>query len=347
MADYAMGYSAVDLTREVNRLPTTYGLLNAMNIAPISRKKSTYVRIDVKDGIVRVLGSRERGAPGQTIERGKENAIIIEIPHFPVLDQILVDDPDNLLEVVGGKLVPASVDQELLRTLQTIRRSHSLTLEYLRLGMLRGEVVDGDGNQLLDLYDAFDINKKTINFQLNKPDTDVRAKCAELQKHTRDNLMNETQSGVEAVVSTEFFDALISHQNVEKYVVNAQNSRLHSTVEDYALGGVYGRMFKFGNITFREYAGSMPVKENEKTKQAPIIDAGVGHSFPTGTGNLMHTFAAPALHVDSINQPAKQIDDVKISIEPLKHGKGWELESQSNRIAVCNQPQVLAELQAE
>jgi hypothetical protein len=343
MEDLIMPYTGVDLTREVNRLPNKYGLLNALNLAPFEPKRSKFVRLDIKDGVIHVLAARERGEPGQTGAKGKEKGIIIEIPHFPFLEQILVDDVDSLVEVLNGQMEPRSLDREILKKLLSIRSNHSITLEFLRLGMLRGEILDGEGTTLLDLFDAFDITKKRVNFELSKEDTNVRAKCEQVIDHIQSNLKGETSTGVENICSPDFFEKLISHPKVEKFWLQAQNSSEHRELTRSMMGGNYGRVFEFGGILWREYKGSLPVKDEEgNITSVPNIASKKGHAYPTGTQNMMRTYESAAYHMDHINEiPAE--DTILISIERLKHGKGFELETQSNRIAVSKQPECLVE----
>ena len=59
MPELILPYTDVDLTQEVNRVPNTFGLLNALNIAPSEGKASKYVRIEFRDGEIYVLVSAQ------------------------------------------------------------------------------------------------------------------------------------------------------------------------------------------------------------------------------------------------------------------------------------------------
>lgn len=339
-------YTDVELTEEVNRIPNTFGLLNALNLAPSDPKASKYVRIEFRDGEIYVLGAEPRGAGGDVGANDTGNFVILEIPHFPHIDFIGPDDIDNVLEVVNGQITPASLDRELARKLATIRRKHSITREYIRLGMLKGLIKDGKGRTLYDLYDVFGITKKTVDFVLGTAGTDVREKCEEVADHIQTNIQGETVSGVESIVSPLFFGKLISHPNVEKFWVQAQNTTLHTTLQRQQLGGNWGRVFEFGNILFREYKGSLPVKDASGTitNEKNVAD-NKGHAYPTGTQNMFRTYEGPVYHINRVNQPIDAASEpIFISTEELKHGGGVELKSQSNSLAVCKQPECQVEL---
>jgi len=344
MPEFDFSYTNVDLTQEVNRLPNTYGMINALGLAPIEPRTTRYVRIELKDGKLYVLAARERGAPG-TVGPGKsEGYIILEIPHFPHLESIRVDDADGLLEVVNGTVTPRSIDRELARKLMEIRRNHSITLEYIRIGMLKGVIKDGEGTELYDLFDAFDITKKSVDFKLGTASTDVREKCEETIDHAMTKLQGETTNGVESIVDSKFFNKLIAHAKVEKFWLQAQNSSEHRELNRQMLGGSWGRVFDFGDVRFREYKGGLPVKDSSGniTTEANVAE-NTGHAYPSGTQSMMRTFEAPVHHIDMINEEPDQ-DTVYISVKELDHGEGYELKSQSNRLAVCKQPECLVEL---
>lgn len=345
MPDFEFPYTSLDLTQEVNRMPNTYGLLNALDVAPIEPKGSRFVRIELIDGELYVLAAQERGAPGDVGGADSEGAVIMEIPHFPHIENISVDDVDGVLQVFNGQVDPRSLDRETFRKLQIIRQKHSITLEYIRLGMIKGLIKDGRGRTLYDLFDTFDITKKTVDFALGTEGTDIRAKAEEVQDHVMTNLKGETTSGVDVIVSTSWFNKLISHPNVEKFWLQAQDGAEHRELNRERRGGNWGRVFNlFGTLLLREYKGGLPLKAaNGTISTEPNVAAGKGHAYPAGTQSMMRTFEAPVRHMEVVNQ-APDVDTVYISTEPLKHGEGVEMKSQSNRLAVCKQPECLVEL---
>ncbi|AGB71823.1 MULTISPECIES: major capsid protein [Rhizobium] len=347
MPEIVLPYSNVDLTTEVNKLPNTFGLLNALGIAPGEPKRSRLVRIDYREGQIVVLSHQEPGGPGEISDDGVQSGIILSIPHFTHFENILVGDIDGLLEVVNGQITEASLDAELERKLITIRKNHSITREFLRLGMLRGEIKDGKLRTLYNLYDLFDVERKEVDFALGTAGTDVRQKCEEVSDHILTNAKGETVGGVEAVVDSKFFAKLISHSKVEKYWVQAQNSSLHTQLERQRLGGNWGRVFEFGDIVWREYKGGLPVKDNDgRIVTAKNVEDNSGSVYPSGTQSMFRTFDGPAYHIDRVNQApgADEEGSIFISTKELDHGVGLELKSQSNMLAICKQPDCLVQV---
>lgn len=346
MPEILLPYTDVELTEEVNRIPNVFGLLNALNLAPNEPKGSKYVRIEYRDGQIYVLAATERGGPAEVGAGDTGNGIIIEIPHFPHLDKISVDDIDGVLEVVNGQVTPNSLDAELTRKLVRIRQKHSITREYIRLGMLKGLIKDGKGKTLYDIYNLFDIAKKTVDFTLGTEATDIVDKCEEVSDYVTTNLQGETMNAIEAVVSPTFFSKLIKHPKVEKFWIQAQNAALHTTIRRDRSGGNWGRVFEFGEIVFREYKGTMPIRASngQMTNEANVA-ANKGHAFPVGTQEMFRTFDGPVYHLNRVNEPIDAgSEPVFISSEVLRHGEGIELKSQSNVLAVCKQPECQVEL---
>lgn len=342
MFDYL--YTSTDLTQEVNRLPNEYGLLNALALFPIETLGSRFVRVDYRNGQIYVLSAEEPGSPGSVGSAEEEGGVILQIPHFPHLEKVAVGDVDSLLQVFNGQVDPRSVDRETVRKLDIIRRNHSITLEYIRLGALKGLIKDGKGKTLYDLYTIFGITKKEVDFVLGTAGTDVRAKCEEVIDHAMTNLKGETNSGVEAIVDSKFFGKLITHANVEKFWLNAQNSSEHKMLNRENRAGNWGRAFEFGDIVWREYKGGLPIRAANGTMstQQNVADNS-GTAYPTGTQSMMRTFEAPVYHIDLTNQ-APDADTIYISVEPLKHGQGVEMLSQTNRLAVNKQPECVVQV---
>lgn len=347
MPEMLFPYTNVELTQEVNRIPNTYGLLNALNLAPSEPKATRMVRIDFRNGVLVVLAAQEPGGPSQVTGDGTESGVILTIPHFPHLEKIGVDDLEGLLEVVNGQITEKSLQAETVRKLGNIRRHHSITREYLRLGMLRGLIKDGAGKTLYDLYDVFGITKKVIDFELGTAATNLMDKCEEVRDHIMVSVQGETVGNVEAIVDSKFFSKLVAHPNAEKFWLQAQNSGLHTLIERQRLAGNWGRVFEFGEIVWREYKGGLPVKDGSGgSTLAKNVADNSGHAYPSGTQSMFRTFEGPVHHIDRVNQApdAGNNEFVFISTKILDHGEGVELKSQSNVLAVSKQPECVVQL---
>lgn len=327
-------FNVVELTAMIDRLPNLYGKINGAGIfGEPQGVATTAVRIDIRDSFVRVLAQGDRdGKPAPGIP-ADDKAIYLEIPHIPYLDTIKPADIQNWTSSLSNPLRPKTLEECVAERLQTIRNSYGVTFEWMKLGALKGVILDGKGETLHDLFNVFDITKKQVNFALGTADTDVLKKTREVARHIEEKAMGEVVGGIHAEVAPEFFDALISHPNVEKFYVNWTASANFS--------GDMRRAFPFGSMVFSEYNGSLPMSDGTATR---LIADGFGHAFPTGTMNTFKHFAGPTNRISGVNMPGP---DIYVSPKVLDHDKGIELDCEANPLPICTRPEVLVELLQE
>ena len=323
-------FNLATLTESINLLPTVYGKINT---AGIFRDKGITTRtavIEEKNGILKVLGSKALGAPGQEKQHGQRNVRTFSVPHIPLDDVILPDDYQGV-RAFGSESDAYALATVMADRLQDMRNSHDLTREYMRLGALKGVIKDGDGNTIADLFSAFNITKKTVNFELDVDDTDVASKCREVIRHIEENLKGEVMNHVHAYVDSDFFDTLISHPNVEKFYVNWQGAA--------ELAGRDPRSgFSFSGITFEEYNGTVTLMDDTTET---LIASGYGHCFPFGTLQTFFCYNAPA----DFNETANTLGlPYYAKVEERKMNRGLDLHSQSNPLPLCVRPGVLVEI---
>ncbi len=332
-------YNATQLTEQVNRFPNLYGLMNALNVFPAMGVSSRVVEIRFEDGQLSVLASDEVGAPGQVTERETGDTVYLGIPHFPHLETILARDLQDFLDVIGGAKVPKTFDAEVAKRLRTVRNNHAITREYVRVGALRGLIKDGRGRTVLDLYKAFKITPKVIDFTLGTAATDVIGNFAALIDYLGESMQGETMSGVEIVCGKDWFSKLVQHPKVEKYWLQTEQAGKLAEGERSRLGGQWGRVFNFQTVMVREYTGSMPVRDAQGRKTSErIMGLNEARAYPVGTMNSFATYDGPANHMAKVNKPGEEIF---ISPKLLDHGEGVEFKSQSNPLPICKRPEFL------
>jgi hypothetical protein len=325
-------YTAVGLTMAVNNIPNVYGMLGDMNVSPGRGIAETYVRIDVQGSVVKVLPAVPRGGPSTLHERVSDKAVLIEVPHFPSMDLITPGDIQNLERVQNGQLQTVTVEDELNRRLEETRQPHDQTLEYMRVGALKGLITDGAGNTLLNLYDAFDLSEQVFDLDLDNPNADLIGICSAIYNHVTTNLLGESFTEIQIPCSSSAFNRLVAHPKVEQYWLNqeAATSMANMIREDKSGGkaGTRGRRFTFQNLTFVEYHGSVVLDDGTAS---PLIAANTGHAFPAGMRSGWETFFAPAHDIRQVNTMGTHI---YVSPKELDHGEGIELKTQSNPISV-------------
>ncbi|MCW2276371.1 hypothetical protein M2321_003976 [Rhodoblastus acidophilus] len=342
MTDILFPYTALQLTGQVNRIPNLYGLLNDLDLFPSSGSISTLIEVRRDEHTLSVLPAVERGGPASVAERKRGDVLYFEVPHFPHLDMIGPRDLQNMLTVDGRAARPRTLEDEMAKRLRAIRSKHAITREWIRMGALKGNIVDGQDATLYNLFDAFGFTKVTIYFNLSSSTTDVDGLCSQLFEQIATNLRGEVMSHVEAIVSPAFFDAFIGHPKVQKYWLNWSNAEKLAQVDRQKVGGQMGRTFTYQKIIFREYYGVAPVKVSGSLVSKSFVTTGKGHAYPAGTLDTFYTYDAPPEDIRFVNEAPGQ--EVFISPKILDHGQGVELMTQSNQLAMVRRPEVLVEL---
>lgn len=327
-------FSAQHLTETVNELDNQWGLLAEMDIAPGEGVSNTVVEIAIVGNEIRVLPARKRGDDPVARPANTEKSIFVEIPYFPQEHTIKPKDLQDWVKKENRLIKPVTLAESLAERLELMRLDHDLTLEYIRMGAAKGLLKDGEGTTLLNLFTAFGVTKKVVDFELDNDATNVIAKCEEVVSHVRQNLKGEIMSGVVVLVSKAFFTSLVTHPNVEKFWLQTQQAQALAQPQ----WGQYGRRFEFGGLVFQEYDASVTLY-NKTTPD--MIEAGYGHALPVGTRSAFQTYFAPPDHIEYANEPGLEI---LITQEMLKHGKGVECMSQSAPLAAFRRPAALVEV---
>jgi len=213
-------------------------------------------------------------------------------------------------------------------------RKHDITLEYLRMGALKGIVVDGDGSTVLvNLFTAFNVTQKVINIAFGTTTTDIQGAVTGIKRYFDDTLHGETMDSIIVLCSGGYWDALISHPKVVAaytYYMN-QNSPLR---DDLRVDG-----FTFMGVTFVEYRGVASLPSG--CGVVKFIPDNEAIAFPLGTQDMFKTYFAPAGFNETVNtlglpKYAKQ--------EERRMGQGWDIWTESNPLPIVTRPDLIVRL---
>ncbi len=324
-------FTMVSLTQSINILPNQYGRVGQLGVFPDKGVRTRTVIVEEFNGVLNLLPTMPVGAPGTQNKLGKRTVRSFTIPHIPLDDAILPSEYEGI-RAFGSETDVKALAQVMNDHLQAARNKFDITIEYLRMGALKGIILDADGSTLYNLYTEFGITQKVVYFDLNTDATNVMGKCKEVCRHIEDNLKGEIYSGIRCLCSREFFDALISHPQVEKYYVNWQAA---ASLTNSGAAPDPRKGFKFGGITFEEYSGTATDKDGNTRR---FIAEGEAHFYPEGTSQAFNTLYAPGDFIETVNTIgiplyAKQVAD------PM--GRRIDLHIQSNPLPICYRPALL------
>ncbi|RMD93352.1 MAG: major capsid protein [Alphaproteobacteria bacterium] len=318
-------FTASTLTAAINKFPVQWGRINQMGLFSDEGVRTRDVTIEQLVGSLAILDSHEWGGNGTVAAAEDRQIVPLHIPQTVHADKVLPADVQDI-RAFGSDNDLETIEAVVARRLQRMRAKHDITLEWRRMGALKGAVTNAGGGTIVDLFTAFGVTQVAVDFDLGTSTTDVRAKCESVVDQIEDNIGDDVMTGVHALVSKTFWQKLITHANVEKFYVNWQNAAMLTD------GGTR-RGFTFGGITFEEYRAN--------TNGTSFIADGDGHAFPLGTTNTFSTYYAPADFNETVNTLGLPF---YAKVRQTEFERGYELHTQSNSLPICKRPAVLVRL---
>jgi hypothetical protein len=220
----------------------------------------------------------------------------------------------------------AAVSEVVNDKLEMMRASHEATEEWLRIGAIKGTIVDGDGTTtLFNLFSEFGISQNTLSFALTTDTTDVGGKCLWLKRTIEDALGMNTYDHVHVLCGDAWFDAFVKHPTVQWAYQYFQDNA--AAREDKRAG------FEYKGVIFENYRG--------KIGSVPFIPTNNAYAFPMGTTQVFITAYAPADFMETVNTIGLP---VYAKQEPMEFNRGVKLHTQSNPLPLCTRPGVLVQL---
>lgn len=336
------GYTLAEMTKAINLMTTQYGRLGRMGLFNAGGGvRQRTVLVEMKNNVINLLPTVPVGGPPTLDKKAKRNVRPLYIPHIPHDGELLPDEIQGI-RAFGSENVMETQASVVAEKLRRLRDKHDLTLEFHRMGALKGVVIDADGGTIVDFYNEFGVGPQTtVDFELDLAATDVAAKSRSVIRTIESRLKGETMTGVHALVSPEFFDALVVHEKVQDVYRN------WSGMAQFAGPFIVGRSevpwqalrsFTFGGITFEEYPGTAFDGDGNERK---FIAANEGYAFPLGTRNTFATYYAPGDFIDTANTIGLPY---YARIAQKDHNRGWDIHTQSNPLAVNHRPEVVIKI---
>ena len=319
-------FNMVALTAAINKIPNNYGRLEQLNLMPAEGVRTRTILIEEMSGVLNLLPTMPVGAPGSLGTQGKRKVRSFVIPHIPHDDVVLPEEVQGL-RAFGSENDLEALSNLIAKKLQNMRNKHAITLEHLRMGALKGVILDADASTIYDLYSEFGITQKTVNFALTTNTTEVIGKVLEVKRHIEDNLRGEFMTGIMCLCSQGFFDALTTHPKVKEAYQRWQNGQI--------LFSDNRTNFSFGGVVFEEYRGQATDAVGTVRK---FIADDEAHFFPLGTASTFRTYFAPA----DFNETANTLGlPLYAKQAPRKFERGTDIHTQSNPLPICLRPEVL------
>jgi hypothetical protein len=284
--------------------------------------------IERKGSTLSLVPAAPRGGVGETAVRGGRTLINLQTTHLPQRGAMLADEVQGI-RAFGSETEVEAVQSIMQDKLAVAKAKIDITMEYHRIGAIKGMVMDADGTTpLLDVYSAFGMTQQTQFMALATTTTKVKQKVIEIKRKIQLQLGGMSYNKIRVLCSQTFFDDLTGHATVEKaFELFQENS--------YARSDQSGSAFEFADVIFEEYAGGVG--------NTLFIPEGEAYAYPEGVMGLFQTWFAPADWMETVNTKglpyyAKQ--------EVMPYNKGVSFESQSNPLNFCSRPEAVLKIKS-
>lgn len=319
-------FSVTGLTATIQDTPYVPGRLGQLGLFEERGIPTTSVSIEKRGNTVQLVPAGERGQSGKVYKSRKRSMLKFETLHLPQRATILADEIQNMRAFGTESEVQTMqrwVDSEYLTPM---KRDIEVTHEHLRIGAIKGSIVDSDGvTELLDLFAAFGLSQQSLSFDLDESTTSIRQKIVTLKRAVRAQLGNIPFTGIRVLCASDFFDDLVEHEDAKEAYERWNNGGyLRADVSDTGTQG-----FEWGStgVFFEEYYGG--VGNND------FIESNTAYAIPMGVPGLFISRYAPGDYMTTVNTPGLPY---YASQERLPHDKGIDLEAQSNPLHMCTRP---------
>lgn len=336
-------FSVVEMTDSIRSVPTQYGRLNEMGLFTPKGISTSVVSIEIYNGVLNLIPKTDRGTTGAKNKSGKRNMKFFETPRLALDDLILPSDIQNVREFGGeGLKTPQSVTNDKLVELS---QKHDITHEFLKCGAITGKVYDASGDLIVDLYDEFGISEKSVDIDFAADGDDVNAKLMEVKRHIKAALRGDVMSYIHALCSPDYFDELLSNEDIKKAYAHYQEAQAAALGMAAATANPLRNDvrdgFVYKGILFEEYDGNATAINDEgAVVTKDFIPEGTARFFPVGTNSTFREYQAPADWMETVNTEG-QNKYAKTVVEP--GGRHVEVLSQSCPLPICLRPDVLVE----
>lgn len=333
MADMTMldvfnddAFGIVTLTDAINKMPFIPGQAGTAVAWEEEGISTSVAAIEEVSGELVLLPPLPRNGPGSSFGDDRRALRHLEVPHYQIDDAVFADEVQGVRQfgmTDQVRTVQGLVDSRMQKHTQL---KLDPTLEYQRLGALKGVILNGDTSTLYNLFTTFGVSPPAeVDFNLDGATADgaVRQKCASVKRTIAAALGGIPFTGIRALCSANFFDALIKNVEVRAtYLQQVEASQLRG---GYAFG-----TFNFGDILWEEYRGSVGGTD--------FITADKCHIFPTGVAGMYRTLYAPAPYMETVNTIGLPR---YIKQYPMPGDKVVRMEIQANALNYCTRPNAL------
>lgn len=321
-------FSQATLGEAVQRGGKVWGKIKQMGVFRFIGISTSTVAIDVEKDNIIILPQTQRGGSATYEKKLSRNAIYFGIPNFKRKEVLTPQDLQNVRDTGTASL--KSLQSAVMQAVGKIDRKIEVTHEYLMAGALRGNVMDGEGNVIANLFQKFGKTQSTVNLTLAATDKAILGQLSGAEDIIDTNLDNDVSTGKLMLCSPEYWAALLSNSAIFEIYKNrdkAGNPYLNGISDGFQLGGFY----------CVKYSGTLKNKAGSVQRLIPANEA-IG--LPIGTESTFVMYGAPADLLEYVNQEGQE--KYFKTVYDSKDGEDNVIvRGETNPLPICTRPDVL------
>lgn len=322
----AGAFSLVSMTAALLDQPHIPMRLGQLGIFDASGMRTLKASIERQGNTLQLVQTTPRNTPG--IQNVRDGRTLIDIPTSRIqLEDTITADEVQGIRAFGSESDLMTLQQEVNARNARMSNSIEATIEFQRIGAIKGLVLDADGSTLINLFTTFGVSQQSeVAFDLsNVANGQLRVKCSSVIRMIEDELGGLPYSSIHAMCSSQFFDDLTANSEFRAFHLQTVNA-------EKLAERIARRQVDFGGITFEEYRGAVGGTKYVADDKA--------HIMPLGVPDLFLTRYAPAEYFDTVNtvglpRYARMFFDPR---DPLSKVLSVV---QTNIFNICTRPRVL------
>jgi hypothetical protein len=323
-------FEMAELTEAINKRPYQPGLLGSLGLFRDKPVSVEVVTIEEKNNTLALLPISAKGTVGAGYQRPRRNLRDFRIPHVPSWHTLRASDIQNI-RAFGSESELEAVGSVVLEVLDDMRAWHETTMEWHRIGAIKGEVLDADATTVVyNFFTEFGTSETVVTFDMTPGAVDIQLLCHQINREMASALGSTPFSGILALCGDRAFDSMINHASVQAGYVRWNESEFF---RQNFLGpewqGLGASGFSFGGINWLNYRGTVG--------DVNFIDDAVARFVPMGT-NMFVDAIGPADFMEAANTRGQRL---YMKQEALRFNKGIEFHGQSNILSIPQRPKAL------
>lgn len=322
-------FSATSLSGMVEKMDYVPQLLGSLSLFEPEPVRTRNVFVDRIEGGLTLIPTSADGAPPDVLNGEDRDAVNLRTTRLAKRFTLYAHELDGI-RATGSESELMNVQREYGRRLGRLRNDMEVTHEHHRLGALQGVLLDADGSTVIYDY-SIEFNEAipaAVSFELDVDTTDVHKLCKGIARGmARSGKGSLAGASIHSLAGDDFYDALISHPNVEKFYLQQQAANALREAQ----GQVF-ESFRVGGITFHNYRGT----DDNATVAIPTAEA---KFFPVGARDVFKVAYSPLEALQFVNTPGQSVYSINV---PDRERNMWTKgEMYSYPLYMCQQPRVL------